>query len=57
MKKLGLILFAFLLVTSFGCNNIKGSQEEANININDGKDNTVEQSSESTAEPEYPISN
>jgi len=53
MKKLGLIIFAFLLVTSFGCNNIKGSQEEANININDGKDNTVEQSSESTAEPEY----
>ena len=53
MKKLGLILIAVLLVTSFGCNNLKGNQEEANISIGDGNDNTVKQSSESTAEPEY----
>ncbi len=53
MKKLGLIFVAILLVTSFGCNNLKGNQEETNINIGDDKDNIVEQSSESTAEPEY----
>ncbi len=53
MKNLGLILFAILLVTFSGCNNLKGNQEETNINISEGKNNSVEQSSESTAEPEY----
>ncbi len=53
MKKLGFILLASLLITSYSCNNLKGSQEEASTRLTSGGDNVSEQTSDQEVEPEY----
>lgn len=53
MKKLSLIFFSVLILTSFSCNNLKGNQEETNVNVVENENAATEQSSESTEEPEY----
>lgn len=53
MKKLGLILFSALLMTSYGCNNLKGNQEENTIEVTKTNQASDKQSTELKAEPEY----
>lgn len=53
MKKLGLIFFSVLLLTSYGCNNLEGNQGQNNIEVTDEKNSSNNESSKSLAEPEY----
>lgn len=55
MKKLGLIFFSALLMSSYGCNNLKGNQDESGIVLTETEIETTsdKQSSEATIEPEY----
>ena len=53
MKKLGLIFFSVLLMSSYGCNNLKGNQDENNIVVTKMRMISDKQSSGATAEPEY----
>jgi thioredoxin len=53
MKNLGLILFSLLLMTSFGCNNLKGNQGQDNIEVADNKNESKTELSEASAKPEY----
>ncbi|RLD87287.1 MAG: thioredoxin [Bacteroidetes bacterium] len=51
MKKLSFILLTIILITSYSCNNIKGSQEETSIQLTEGDDATEQTTDQ--AEPEY----
>ena len=53
MRRLGILLFSLLLVTSFGCNNVKGNQEKMHVTVEGADGNKTMQNSESEAEPEY----
>lgn len=53
MKNLGLIFFSVLLLSSFGCNNLKGNQEENKIEVVNTENDSEKQTSGTTVEPEY----
>jgi thioredoxin len=53
MKKLGIIILSLFVITSFGCNNLKGNQETMHVSIEGADGNEETQATESEAEPEY----